>query len=77
MDKTAVLEAINLTKRYENGVLAVDNLNLNIYPGEIYVLLGTNGAGKCLSPNTNVDIQFCADTTKEKFILFLNHCATK
>lgn len=46
MDKAAVLEAIQLTKRYENGVLAVDNLNLNIYPGEIYVLLGTNGAGK-------------------------------
>jgi len=36
----------NLSKKYENGVLAVDNLNLTIPPGEIFALLGANGAGK-------------------------------
>lgn len=34
-----------LTKKYD-GVLAVDQLNLDIYEGEIFALLGHNGAGK-------------------------------
>lgn len=33
----------NLTKRYENGKLAVDNLSLGISAGECFGLLGTNG----------------------------------
>src|SRR5690348_14157335 len=35
----------NLTRRY-NNLVAVDNLNLAIYQGEIYGFLGANGAGK-------------------------------
>jgi ABC-2 type transport system ATP-binding protein len=41
-----MLEARDLTKRYENGVLALDGLNMTVNPGEIYVMLGANGAGK-------------------------------
>ena len=41
-----MLEAIDLTKRYEDGHLALDALNLRIEPGEIFFLLGANGAGK-------------------------------
>ena len=41
-----MLQAIDLSKRYEDGVLALDALNLNVAPGEIYCLLGANGAGK-------------------------------
>ncbi|HSQ79447.1 MAG TPA: ATP-binding cassette domain-containing protein, partial [Candidatus Bathyarchaeia archaeon] len=41
-----VLKADGLTKRYEDGVLALDHLNLEVRPGEIYCLLGANGAGK-------------------------------
>ena len=41
-----MLEIINLSKRYDNGVLAVDRLNLTVRPGEIFVMLGANGAGK-------------------------------
>jgi ABC-2 type transport system ATP-binding protein len=41
-----VLEAMDLVKRYDDGVLAVNKLNLRIGPGEIYTLLGSNGAGK-------------------------------
>ena len=41
-----MLEIINLSKRYDNGVLAVDRLNLTVKPGEIFVMLGANGAGK-------------------------------
>jgi ABC-type multidrug transport system ATPase subunit len=35
----------DLTKRYKSH-LAVDSLNLNVRPGEIYGFLGPNGAGK-------------------------------
>ena len=41
-----MLETINLSKRYEDGLLAVDNLNLKVECGEIFCLLGANGAGK-------------------------------
>ncbi|MDR0311694.1 MAG: ABC transporter ATP-binding protein, partial [Acidobacteriota bacterium] len=37
-----MIEAVNLTKRYEDGVLALDALNLCVNPGEIYCLLGAN-----------------------------------
>ncbi len=35
-----------LTKRYGTGIVAVDNLNLNVRRGEVYGFLGPNGAGK-------------------------------
>jgi len=46
-----MLEIIDLTKRYEDGVLAVDRLNLKVGPGEIFVMLGANGAGKTTTVN--------------------------
>lgn len=46
-----VLEARNLSKRYEDGQLALDNLNLKVYPGQIYAMLGGNGAGKTTTIN--------------------------
>jgi len=41
-----MIEAIDLSKRYPNGKLALDALNLHVEPGEIYCLLGPKGAGK-------------------------------
>ena len=41
-----MLEIVDLSKRYENDVLAVDQLNLTVQPGEIFTMLGANGAGK-------------------------------
>src|SRR6266545_513173 len=41
-----MIEAVDLSKRYPNGQLALDALNLRIAPGEIYCLLGPKGAGK-------------------------------
>ena len=40
-----ILRTTELTKRYKTTV-AVDNLNLDIYEGEVFGLLGPNGAGK-------------------------------
>jgi ABC-2 type transport system ATP-binding protein len=41
-----MIETINLTKRYEDGQLAVDDLTFKVEPGEIFCLFGANGAGK-------------------------------
>ena len=41
-----IIETINLTKQYRNGVLALDNLNLKIPKGEVVGYVGSNGAGK-------------------------------
>lgn len=46
-----MLEAINLSKRYEDGNLALDSLSLKIEKGEIFCLLGANGAGKTTAIN--------------------------
>ena len=40
-----VLEAVNITKKFP-GVLANDNICLNVKPGEVLGLIGENGAGK-------------------------------
>jgi len=46
-----MLETIDLTKRYEDGILALDGVNLVVREGEIFCLLGANGAGKTTTIN--------------------------
>ena len=46
-----MLAAIDLTKEYEDGLLALDHLNLEINEGEIFCLFGANGAGKTTAIN--------------------------
>ena len=41
-----MLETRDLTKVYDNTILAVNELNVKVDAGEIYVVLGANGAGK-------------------------------
>ncbi|HEY9166682.1 MAG TPA: ABC transporter ATP-binding protein [Candidatus Kryptonia bacterium] len=48
----AMIQAVDLTKRYEDNLLALDHLNLEIKTGQIYCLLGANGAGKTTVINT-------------------------
>ena len=46
-----MLRADDLTKRYEDGLLALDHVNLTVEDGEIFCLLGANGAGKTTTIN--------------------------
>ena len=46
-----VIEVKDLTKEYNKGIKAVDNLSLNVYKGEILGLLGPNGSGKSTTIN--------------------------
>lgn len=41
-----MLSIKNFSKTYKGGKLAVDNLSLEVRPGEIYGFIGHNGAGK-------------------------------
>ncbi len=50
-DSKVMLEASGLTKRYEDGLLALDQLDLEVMAGEIFCLLGANGAGKTTAIN--------------------------
>ena len=50
-----MMQAINLTKRYEDGLLALDHVSYDIYPGEVFCLLGANGAGKTTTINLFLD----------------------
>ncbi len=46
-----MLETKDLTKEYEDGLLALDHLNLTVEPGEIFCMFGANGAGKTTAIN--------------------------
>lgn len=46
-----MLETKELTKKYEDGLLALDHLNLKVEPGEIFCMFGANGAGKTTAIN--------------------------
>lgn len=64
-----MLQAISLRKEYD-GHTALDNLNLHIKPGEIYCLLGANGAGK--STTINLFLDFIKPTAGQALVNGLN-----
>mgnify|MGYP002279415906 CR=1 FL=1 len=51
-DRPVAVRTTGLTKRYGDDVLAVDDLDLTVYAGEIFGFLGPNGAGK----STTIDV---------------------
>ena len=65
-DPKLLLKADDLSKRYEDGVLALDHLNLSVREGEVYCLLGANGAGK--TTTINLFLNFIPPTTGTCFI---------
>lgn len=70
----AAIRVENLTKKYKNGVQALDGLTLTVKEGEIFSLLGQNGAGKStlinvlttyLRPTSGSVIMFGKDAFRE------------
>jgi len=61
-----MLQAHQLTKRYEDNQLSLDTLNLEIKPGQIFFLLGANGAGK--TTTINLFLNFITPTLGSAFI---------
>jgi ABC-2 type transport system ATP-binding protein len=61
-----MIQAIDLTKRYEDGLLALDTVNFEIKPGEVYCLLGANGAGK--TTTINIFLNFIEPTAGRALI---------
>ncbi|MFO8116139.1 MAG: ABC transporter ATP-binding protein [Halorubrum sp.] len=51
-DEAIAIQTVGLTKRYGTDVLAVEDLDLTVYEGEIFGFLGPNGAGK----STTIDV---------------------
>lgn len=45
MDRRAAIKACNLTKHY-GAVIAVNSLDVTVWPREVYGFIGRNGAGK-------------------------------
>lgn len=43
------IQYIHLTKIYPGSIIAVDHINLSIFRGEIFGLLGPNRAGKTMT----------------------------
>ena len=64
-----VLKVENVTMQF-GGVVAVDNLSMEVNEGEIVALIGPNGAGKTTAfnvitgvyPPTNGEVSFCGET---------------
>ncbi len=65
-NQISLLKADDLSKRYEDGILALDHLNLEVRPGEVYCLLGANGAGK--TTTINLFLNFIPPTTGTCYI---------
>lgn len=56
-----MIEVKNLSKTYDNKVLAVDDISFSVEDGEIFAFLGENGAGK----STTINI-LCTILKKDK-----------
>jgi|TARA_B100000315_G_scaffold124669_1_gene114621 ABC-2 type transport system ATP-binding protein len=60
------IEAVNLTKRYEDGTLALDNVSFRVNPGSVFAMLGGNGAGK--TTTINLFLNFIEPTSGEALV---------
>lgn len=65
-NQIALLETRNLTKRYDDETLALKDLNIRVNSGEIFAMLGGNGAGKTTAINILLD--FIPPSSGQAFI---------
>lgn len=61
-----MLEAVGLSKKYEDSILALDHISFSVKRGEIYTMLGGNGAGK--TTTINIFLNFIEPTEGKALI---------
>lgn len=80
VDNELVIEIKNLSKNFKN-LKAVDNLNINVFRGDVFGFLGPNGAGKSttirmlltlIKPNKGSIKIFGKDLFKERLSILRN-----
>ncbi|MFX1311537.1 MAG: ABC transporter ATP-binding protein [Promethearchaeota archaeon] len=76
MSKEIIIQTKNLTKYYGKS-RGIENLNLEIYKGEIFGLLGPNGAGKTTTCRLFLDLIYKTSGTAKIFNLDTHHHSTK
>jgi ABC-2 type transport system ATP-binding protein len=74
---TTVASLAHITKRYGNGVVALDDLSLNLHRGEIVALLGPNGAGKSTAVKLLMGLSAPTSGTVRIFDADPRHTATR
>jgi ABC-2 type transport system ATP-binding protein len=74
---TAIASLSHITKRYNNGVVALDDLSLNLHRGEIVALLGPNGAGKSTAVKLLMGLSEPTSGTVRIFNADPRHTATR
>jgi len=67
-----IIKSISL-KNFKSFGNNKQTVSFNTTTGDLILLSGQNGAGKCLSPDTEVDIQIDDEKTKEKLLNFLKN----
>ena len=60
----AVIQCRQLGKTFRPHTVAVNGLDLNIAVGEVYGLIGRNGAGKTTAPIASVWFMFLKDNIR-------------
>jgi len=72
MSKNVIIQTKNLTKYYGKS-RGIENLNLEIYQGEIFGLLGPNGAGKTTTVRVLLDLIRKTSGEAQVFDLDIHH----
>ena len=76
MSKEIIIQTQNLTKYYGKS-RGIEDLNLEIYQGEIFGLLGPNGAGKTTTCRLLLNLIYKTSGIAKIFNLDINHHSTK
>jgi len=70
-NSAAIIQLENITKRFP-GVLALDQVSMSVYPGEIHAVIGENGAGKSTLMNL-----LAGELQPDDGIIIFNGAATR